>query len=130
VKDVTQVAAASKLGDYVIVDARAADRFAGTAPEPREGLRSGHIPNARNVFYRDILNPDQTMKPAEELRDIFIKAGVDLDKPAILSCGSGVTACILALAMERMGKTDHAIYDGSWSEWGTYEDLPISTGDA
>lgn len=130
IKDVTQVAAASKLGDFVIVDARAPERFAGTAPEPREGLRSGHIPRARNVFYRDLLNADGTMKSSEVLSEIFRKAGVDLDKPAILSCGSGVTACVLALAMERMGKTDHAVYDGSWSEWGTFHDLPIATGDA
>lgn len=130
VKDVTQVASASKLGDYVIVDARAPDRFAGTAPEPREGLRSGHIPGSRNVFYRDLLNSDGTMKSPEVMSAIFRKAGVDLDKPAILSCGSGVTACILALAMERIGKTDHAVYDGSWSEWGTFQDLPLATGDA
>ena len=130
VKDVTQVASASKLGDYVIVDARAPERFRGEAPEPREGLRSGHIPNSRNVFYRDLLNPDGTMKEPDVMRGIFEAAGVDLAKPAILSCGSGVTAAILALAMERMGKTDHAVYDGSWSEWGTFHDLPIATGDA
>lgn len=128
VKDVTQVASASKLGDYVIVDARSADRFSGDAPDPRMGVRSGHIPNARNVFYRDVLNPDNTMKSPEVLAEVFRKAGVDLTKPAILSCGSGVTACILALAMERIGKTDHAIYDGSWSEWGTFNDLPIELG--
>lgn len=128
VKDVTQVASASKLGDYVIVDARAPERFCGEVPEPREGLRSGHIPNSRNVFFRDLLTADGTMKPAHETRTIFETAGVDLSKPAILSCGSGVTAAILALAMERFGKTDHAIYDGSWSEWGTFHDLPIETG--
>ena len=130
VKDVTQVASASKLGDYVIVDARAPERFKGEAPEPREGLRSGHIPNARNAFYKDVLNPDGTMKSNDVVAEVFRKAGVDLAKPAILSCGSGVTAAILALAMERMGKTDHAVYDGSWSEWGTFDDLPIATGDA
>ncbi|MGJ8610539.1 MAG: 3-mercaptopyruvate sulfurtransferase [Octadecabacter sp.] len=130
VKDVTQVASASKLGDYVIVDARAPDRFRGDVEEPREGLRSGHIPNSRNVFFRDLLNPNGTMKSADVLADVFRKAGVDMDKPAILSCGSGVTASILALAMERLGKTDHAVYDGSWSEWGTFHDLPIATGDA
>jgi thiosulfate/3-mercaptopyruvate sulfurtransferase len=130
VKDVTQVASASKLGDYVIVDARAPERFRGDAPEPREGLRSGHIPNARNVFYRDLLAPDGTLKPNDAMAEVFRKAGVDLSKPAILSCGSGVTASVLALAMERMGKFDHAIYDGSWSEWGTFHDLPIATGDA
>jgi thiosulfate/3-mercaptopyruvate sulfurtransferase len=130
VKDVTQVASASKLGDYVIVDARAPERFRGDAPEPREGLRSGHIPNARNVFYRDLLAPDGTLKSNDAMAEVFCKAGVDLSKPAILSCGSGVTASVLALAMERMGKFDHAIYDGSWSEWGTFHDLPIATGDA
>ena len=130
VKDVTQVASASKLGDYVVVDARASERFKGEVPEPREGLRSGHIPNSRNVFYKDLLNPDGTMKSNDVLAEVFRKAGVDLAKPAILSCGSGVTAAILALAMERLGKTDHAVYDGSWSEWGTFDDLPIATGDA
>ena len=130
VKDVTQVASASKLGDYVIVDARSPERFRGDAPEPREGLRSGHIPNSRNVYYADLLNPDGTMKDPDVMRGIFEAAGVDLSKPAILSCGSGVTAAILALAMERMGKTDHALYDGSWAEWGTFQDLPIATGDA
>lgn len=130
IKDVTQVAAASKLGDYMIIDARAPERFRGETPEPREGLRSGHIPNARNVFYRDVLNPDGTMKSAPVLEEIFRKAGVDLSKPAITTCGSGVTAAVLALALERIGKTDHAIYDGSWSEWGMYADLPIATGEA
>lgn len=130
VKDVTQVASASKLGEYVIIDARAPERFRGDVPEPREGLRAGHIPNARNVFYRDVLNPDGTMKPAAQLREIFQRAGVDLGKPVITSCGSGVTAAVLSLALERIGKTDHAIYDGSWSEWGMYADLPIATGEA
>lgn len=130
VKDVTQVAAASKLGDYEIVDARAPERFRGEAPEPREGLRSGHIPNSRNVFFRDLLAADGTMKTPDAMTQVFKDAGVDLAKPAILSCGSGVTASVLALAMERMGKTDHAVYDGSWSEWGTFDDLPIATGDA
>lgn len=130
VKDVTQVASASKLGDYTIVDARSAERFRGEVPEPREGMRSGHIPNSRNVFFGDLLNQNGTMKSPEVLAEVFRKAKVDMSKPAILSCGSGVTAAILALAMERLGKTDHAVYDGSWAEWGSFSDLPIATGDA
>lgn len=130
IKDVTQVAAASKLGDYEIIDARAANRFAGSAPEPREGLRAGHIPGSRNVPFGSLLNEDGTMKPAEALRVIFEQAGVDLNKPAITTCGSGVTAAVLCLAMERMGKTDWALYDGSWAEWGMFPDLPLATGDA
>ena len=128
VKDVTQVAHASKLGEFEIIDARAPARFRGEAPEPREGLRSGHIPNARNVFYKALLNEDGTMKGPEALRAAFEGAGVDLSKPAITTCGSGITAAILALAMERIGKTDWALYDGSWAEWGMYDDLPIATG--
>ncbi len=127
-KDVTDVARAAKLGDYAIVDARSPARFRGDAPEPREGLRAGHIPGSQNVFYQDLLNDDGTMKPPTALRTIFMDAGVDLQKPAITTCGSGITAAILSLALERIGKTDHALYDGSWSEWGMYADLPIATG--
>jgi len=130
VKDVTEVAHAAKLRDHVIIDARAADRFAGTAPEPRAGLRSGHIPGSRNVFFKDLLGPDGTMKSPTQLRAIFETAGVDLSKPAITTCGSGVTAAVLSLALERIGKTDHSLYDGSWAEWGMYDDLPIETGPA
>ena len=130
VKDVTQVAAASKLGDYEIVDARAADRFRGDAPEPREGLRSGHIPASKNLPFSDLLNADQTMKSPVSIRAAFEAAEVDLGKPVITSCGSGVTAAILSLALERIGKTDHALYDGSWTEWGAFPTLPIATGDS
>jgi len=130
VKDVTQVARAAKLGDYTIIDARPADRFAGTAQEPRAGMRSGHIPNSQNLFYQNLLNADGTMKDAAGINAAMAVAGLDLTKPVITTCGSGVTAAILALALERIGKTDHAVYDGSWSEWGMYADLPIATGDA
>lgn len=128
VKDVTQVAAASKLGDYEIVDARGAPRFLGHEEEPRAGLRAGHIPGSKNVPYRAVLNGDNTMKDPDALKKVFAEAGVDLSKPAITTCGSGVTAAILSLAMERIGKRDHALYDGSWAEWGMYGDLKVATG--
>ncbi|PWG18699.1 3-mercaptopyruvate sulfurtransferase [Salibaculum griseiflavum] len=130
VKDVTQVARAAKLKDHEIIDARAAERFRGEVEEPREGLRSGHIPGSRNLPFGELLKDDGTMKDTDALKAAFEAAGVDLKKPAITSCGSGVTAAILSLALERIGKTDHAVYDGSWSEWGMYDDLPIATGEA
>ena len=129
VKDVTQVSAASKLRDHEIIDARAAPRFRGEVPEPRPGLRSGHIPGARNVPFATLLAPDGTLKPPQALREVFLAAGVDLSKPAITSCGSGVTAAILNLALTRMGKSDHSLYDGSWSEWGQFPTLPVATGE-
>ncbi len=128
VKDVTQVAAASKLGDHEIVDVRSAERFRGEAPEPREGLRSGHIPGSRNLYYGDLLNADGTMKSNDTLKSLMDAAGVNLKKPIISTCGSGVTAAILDLALERIGHRRHAVYDGSWSEWGQYKDLHVETG--
>ncbi len=130
IKDVTQVARAAKLEDHTIIDARPAPRFEGTAPEPREGMRAGHILNSQNVPFSTLLNDDKTMKPKADLQAIFDAAGADLSKPIITTCGSGVTACVLALALYQIGKTDAAVYDGSWSEWGMYGDLPIATGPA
>ncbi len=129
-RDATQVSQASKLGDREIIDARSAARFTGDAPEPREGLRQGHIPGSRNVPFPYLLNDNGTMKSPAECRQVFEKAGVDLSKPAITTCGSGVTAAILGLALERMGKTDWSLYDGSWAEWGAATTLPIATGEA
>ncbi len=129
VRDVTQVSAASKLGDHEVIDARAPGRFSGKDAEPREGLRSGHIPGSRNVFFKELLNEDSTMKSVDACTKVFEAAGVDLSKPAITTCGSGVTAAILSLALERMGKVDWSLYDGSWSEWGAFPTLPVATGE-
>ena len=129
VRDVTQVSSASKLGDHEILDARSAGRFSGAEPEPRAGLRGGHIPGSKNVPFTTLLNADGTMKSPDALRGVFAAAGVDLGKPAITSCGSGVTAAIISLALERIGKTDHSLYDGSWTEWGAFPTLPVATGD-
>lgn len=128
--DVTQVARAAKLGDPQIVDARAPERFRGEAPEPRPGLRAGHIPGSLNLPFGRLLNEDGTLKAPDHLREAFAQAGVDLARPVITTCGSGVTAAILFLALERIGHQNHALYDGSWTEWGSFPDLTIATGDA
>jgi thiosulfate/3-mercaptopyruvate sulfurtransferase len=128
VKDVTQVAHASKLNLAQIIDARPAARFRGDAPEPRAGLRLGHIPNAKNLPFAEVLNPDGTMKSVDGLRAVFADLGIDLSQPAITTCGSGVTAAILSLALERIGHPNHALYDGSWAEWGMYDDLDVAKG--
>ncbi len=128
VKDVTQVAHAAKLGEAQIVDARAPARFRGEAPEPRPGLRAGHIPGSKNLPYTDLQNPDGTLKSPQLLREVFHAAGIDLNRPVITTCGSGITAAILSLALERIGHRKHALYDGSWAEWGMYDDLRVAKG--
>ncbi|KRP99654.1 3-mercaptopyruvate sulfurtransferase [Bradyrhizobium yuanmingense] len=114
-----------------VIDARAADRFEGRAPEPRPGIRSGHIPGARNVPYNLLFDAATgEMKPLDELRAAFTNAGVKLDAPIVTSCGSGVSAGVLTLALYRLGITDTALYDGSWSEWGQAGGPAIATGPA
>jgi thiosulfate/3-mercaptopyruvate sulfurtransferase len=128
VKDVTQVAAASKLGDWQILDARSPARFKGEEPEARPGLRSGHIPGSLNVHYATLLNADGTMKEgrcaARRLRGRRRRRRAR----TITTCGSGVTAAILMLALTRLGNADVSLYDGSWSEWGQFEQLKVETG--
>ena len=107
-----------------IVDARPAERFAGTAPEPRPGLRSGHMPRSFNVPYAKLIDNGH-LAPRPRIEAAFKDAGVDLDKPIITSCGSGLTAAILTFALESIGKEPKGLYDGSWSEWGSRPDLPV-----
>ncbi|MEM7472441.1 MAG: 3-mercaptopyruvate sulfurtransferase [Pseudomonadota bacterium] len=128
VRDVTQVAAAAKLGDHTLLDARGPGRFSGAELEPREGMRSGHMPGAVNMHYATLLNADGTMKTVPQLKTLFEFSGADLAKPVITTCGSGVTAAILSLALERIGHRNHSLYDGSWAEWGQFDQLPIETG--
>lgn len=111
-----------------VVDARSAGRFRGTEPEPRPGMRGGRIPQSLNVPFTEVVTPDRTLKPAEEIRAIFERAGVDLGHPITTTCGSGVTASTLALALHLAGRDDVAVYDGSWSEWGARQDTPVETG--
>jgi thiosulfate/3-mercaptopyruvate sulfurtransferase len=128
VRDVDDMKALVHDKSSIIVDARSPERFAGAAPEPRDGLRAGHIPGAHNVPFGQILNPDGTLKSSSELNKVFETAGVDPHKPVVASCGSGITACVLALALAETGHLRTSVYDGSWSEWGADESLPIETG--
>ena len=128
VRDVSDIKALLKDRSAEIVDARAADRFAGKAPEPRPGLRSGHIPGSHNLPYAKLLNKDGTFKTGPEIERLFEEAGVDLTKPVVASCGSGITASVLALGLAEIGHRKAAVYDGSWSEWGADQNLPIETG--
>ncbi|MGE0251557.1 MAG: 3-mercaptopyruvate sulfurtransferase [Dongiaceae bacterium] len=117
-RDYDQIAANIKSCAAQLIDARSVERFQGKAPEPRPNLPSGHIPGSCNLPFSAMLRDDQTFKNPAELRQIFAKTGVDLEKPVIMSCGSGITACIPALGLAVLGKFVAPIYDGAWSEWG------------
>lgn len=111
----------------VLVDARGKARFDGTVPEPRKGIRGGHVPGSKCVPFNEVLKDGATLLGSEELRKKFDEAGVPLTSPIVASCGTGVTACVLTLALHRLGKDDVAVYDGSWTEWGGVPDIPIDT---
>lgn len=128
VRDLSDMKALLKDKSAQIIDARAPERFAGKAPEPRAGLRSGHIPGSHNVPFGKLLNQDGTLKSAPELQRLFEQAGIDLNKPVVTSCGSGITASVLALGLAELGHRRTSVYDGSWSEWGADQSLPIETG--
>jgi thiosulfate/3-mercaptopyruvate sulfurtransferase len=115
---------------HTIVDARGAARFSGAEAEPRPGMVSGRIPGSRNLPQSSLFNPGNTMKRGEELRAAYAAAGVDLDKPMVATCGSGITACVLLLGAHLLGKEDVQLYDGSWSEWGADPATPKATGTA
>ncbi len=115
-------------GAEQVVDARGAARFIGAAAEPRPGMAAGHIPGALNVPYTTLYRPDGTFKDKAGLRAAFESAGVDLSRPIITSCGSGITACVLIFALHLIGKDDVALYDGSWAEWGADPAVPKQTG--
>ncbi len=121
-------------GQSIILDARPAERFAGDAPEPREGLRQGHIPGSLNLPHSRLLNPDGTLRKREEIATILASLGVRDDKAVIATCGSGVTAAVLCLALEYLGRSDHSLYDGSWAEWGKEDHadnrFPIATDES
>lgn len=129
-KTAAQVAEAVKSKTFQVVDTRPPGRFLGNEPEPRQGLRSGHIPGSKNVFFKTLLQADNTMKSPDELAQVFLAAGVDITQPVITSCGSGVTAAIVNLALTQTGQHHHSLYDGSWAEWGMNDALPIETGNA
>jgi thiosulfate/3-mercaptopyruvate sulfurtransferase len=128
VVDLDEVQGVLAAGAAQVLDARSAARFRGETPEPRAGLRGGHMPGARNVPWNSLINADGTMKAAADLKTAFEGAGVDLEAPLVTTCGSGVSAALLALALARLGREDVAVYDGSWTEWAGRADTPVVSG--
>lgn len=129
VRNLDQVRAGLEDGSVQVLDARAADRFAGVAPEPRPGLRAGHMPGARNLPWQGIVTAEGVLAANAELEHAFARAGIDLGRPIVTTCGSGVSAAILAIALARLGCWRTPVYDGSWSEWGGRADVPVATGE-
>lgn len=127
IRDLSQMLNNIEQAKEQVMDARAPGRFQGTEPEPREGMKSGSIPGSCNVFFRNLLNEeDGTFKSPDDIRGIFEAAGIDLKKPVVTTCGSGITASVLSLGLYLIGHQENALYDGSWSEWGSHPDTPIS----
>jgi thiosulfate/3-mercaptopyruvate sulfurtransferase len=111
-----------------VVDARPAGRFAGSEPEPRPGIRGGHIPGSKNLPYTELVRADGTILPSDQLRRRFEAAALDLSQPIVATCGSGTSACALILGLELLGHRNTALYDGAWTEWGARSDTPIESG--
>jgi thiosulfate/3-mercaptopyruvate sulfurtransferase len=129
VRTLDEMRALVAAGGAQIADARGPGRFEGREPEPRPGLRSGHMPGARNVPFSTLLKADGTLKPKAELARVFQEAGIDVTRPVVTSCGSGVSAAVLTLALAIIGRDDTGLYDGSWSEWGQEKlGTPVATG--
>ena len=129
VRDVSHVKANVGARREQVVDARSRGRFAATEPEPRAGLRGGHIPGSVSLPSDELYAADRTLRPVAELRKAFANAGVDVDRPVVATCGSGITASVLALALHQVGRADAAVYDGSWTEWAAREDTPVEKGE-
>ena len=129
IADQQSVARVLQTGAAQVVDARSAERFRGDAPEPRAGVRSGHIPGSLNLPYTELIE-DGILRPPDQIEAAFKRAGVDLQRPIVTSCGSGVTAAIVSLAAQSVGHAQLSLYDGSWSEWGSRDDLPTAKGNA
>ena len=130
VRDRRQMLANVGVGREQTVDARSAGRFAGEEPEIRPGVRGGHIPGSRNLPYSSLLNDDATVRSDDAIRAAFADVGVDPARPVAATCGSGISACFLALALDLIGAREVAVYDGSWTEWGGRDDTPVETGPA
>ncbi len=128
VRDLDDMRRITANGSAPVLDARPGERFRGEAPEPRAGLRSGHMPSSISVPSGSLVDSNGKLKSAEELRRIFDSAGIDKSQSAVCTCGSGVTAAIIALALARLGRWDAAVYDGAWAEWGAQQDTEVRTG--